>query len=99
MKFLGIGCRYSSSGFTIEQIPEYQGALVSDGVDDYGYVDNFPVLTKEKGYTVCAIRKWLNIDFISSPKVFFYQHVFMTTIMKIRLNGELLLKSKSKNDC
>lgn len=50
------------SEITIEQIPEYQRALVSDGVDDYGYADNFPVLTKEKGYTVCAIRKNLNTD-------------------------------------
>lgn len=45
---------------TIEQIPEYQGALVSDGVDDYGLCENFPILTKEKGYTVCVIRKWLD---------------------------------------
>lgn len=38
----------------------YKGALVSDGVDDYGLCENFPILTKEKGYTVCAIRKILN---------------------------------------
>ena len=57
-------------GLTIELIPDYQGALVSDGVDDFGICDNFPVLTKEKGYTVCAIRKWLNIDFIKSSEVF-----------------------------
>ena len=44
-------------GLTIELIPDYQGALVSDGVDDFGTCDNFPVLTKEKGYTDCAIRK------------------------------------------
>lgn len=37
----------------------YLGALVFDGVDDYGVCDNFPVLTKEKGYTVVALRKWL----------------------------------------
>ena len=37
----------------------YLGALVFDGVDDYGICDNFPVLTKEKGYTVVALRKWL----------------------------------------
>lgn len=44
---------------TIEQLPLYPGALVFDGVDDYGTCDNFPVLTKEKGYTVVALRKWL----------------------------------------
>ena len=37
----------------------YPGALVFDGVDDYGVCDNFPILTKEKGYTVVALRKWL----------------------------------------
>lgn len=45
--------------FTVEQLPLYPGALVFDGVDDYGVCDNFPILTKEKGYTVVALRKWL----------------------------------------
>lgn len=44
---------------TIEQLPLYPGALVFDGVDDYGTCDNFPVLTKEKGYTVVALRQWI----------------------------------------
>ncbi len=43
--------------FTIEQLPLYPGALVFDGVDDYGTCDNFPVMTKEKGYTVVALRQ------------------------------------------
>lgn len=37
----------------------YPGALVFDGVDDYGTCDNFPILTKEKGYTVVALRSYL----------------------------------------
>lgn len=37
----------------------YPGALVFDGVDDYGACDNFPILTKEKGYTVVALRSYL----------------------------------------
>lgn len=45
--------------FTIEILPLYPGALVFDGVDDYGTCDNFPVLTKEKGYTVVALRQWI----------------------------------------
>lgn len=45
--------------FTIEILPLYPGALVFDGVDDYGTCDNFPILTKEKGYTVVALRQWL----------------------------------------
>lgn len=45
--------------FTIEQLPLYPGALVFDGVDDYGTCGNFPILTKEKGYTVVALRQWI----------------------------------------
>lgn len=45
--------------FTVEQLPLYPGALVFDGVDDYGICDNFPILTKEKGYTVVALRQWI----------------------------------------
>ena len=37
----------------------YPGALVFDGVDDYGICENFPILTKEKGYTVVALRQFL----------------------------------------
>lgn len=36
-----------SCNITIEQLPLYPGALVFDGVDDYGVCDNFPILTKE----------------------------------------------------
>jgi len=46
---------------TIEQLPLYSGALVFDGVDDYGTCDNFPILTKEKGYTVVALRQWISM--------------------------------------
>ena len=45
--------------FTIEILPLYPGALVFDGVDDYGVCDNFPILTKKKGYTVVALRQWI----------------------------------------
>ncbi|MDM8232331.1 hypothetical protein QUW56_02815 [Phocaeicola barnesiae] len=48
---------FSDLSYDIEFIPEHKGALVSDGVDDYGLCENFPILTKEKGYTVCAIRE------------------------------------------
>lgn len=46
---------------TIEQLPLYPGALVFDGVDDYGVCGNFPILTKEKGYTVVALRQWISM--------------------------------------
>lgn len=48
-----------SCDITIEILPLYPGALVFDGVDDYGTCDNFPILTKEKGYTVVALRQYL----------------------------------------
>lgn len=51
--------------FTIEILPLYPGALVFDGVDDCGTCDNFPVLTKEKGYTVVALRQW-DQDFLNT---------------------------------
>lgn len=52
---------------TIEQLPLYPGALVFDGVDDYGVCENFPILTKEKGYTVVALRQWLSFQDIGYP--------------------------------
>lgn len=51
--------------FTIEIFPLYPGALVFDGVDDYGVCENFPILTKEKGYTVVALRQW-DQDFLNT---------------------------------
>ena len=41
---------------TIEQISDYEGALVSDGIDDYGNVENLPIL---KDYTVAIERQWI----------------------------------------
>ena len=55
--YLTVGGKVGS--ITIEQLPLYPGALVFDGVDDYGVCDNFPILTKEKGYTVVALRQHL----------------------------------------
>jgi hypothetical protein len=58
--YLNVGGKVGS--ITIEQLPLYPGALVFDGVDDYGVCDNFPILTKEKGYTVVALRKYITPD-------------------------------------
>lgn len=57
--YLNVGGKVGS--FTVEQLPLYPGALVFDGVDDYGTCDNFPILTKEKGYTVVALRQWISM--------------------------------------
>lgn len=54
-----------SCNITIEQLPLYPGALVFDGVDDCGTCNNFPILTKEKGYTVVVLRQW-DQDFLNT---------------------------------
>lgn len=43
-------------GLSVEQIPDYEGALVSDGKDDYGHADNLPIF---KDYTVAIDRAWI----------------------------------------
>lgn len=54
LNLVEFGCQEE---ITIEQLPLYPGALVSDGVDDYAYVEGLPILTKEEGYTVVAKRR------------------------------------------
>lgn len=61
--YVNVGGKVGS--ITIEQLPLYPGALVFDGVDDYGVCENFPILTKEKGYTVVALRQW-DQDFLNT---------------------------------
>jgi hypothetical protein len=60
-----LNVRGKVGSITIEQLPLYPGALVFDGVDDYGVCDNFPILTKEKGYTVVVLRQW-DQDFLNT---------------------------------
>ena len=60
----------------------YLGALVFDGVDDYGTCDNFPILTKEKGYTVVALRQWItrgegSVGLVSNAKGWFEDGAFV----------------------
>ena len=68
--------------FTIEQLPLYPGALVFDGVDDYGICENFPILTKENGYTVVALRQWVTrvgkaLGLVSNVKDWYSNGVFI----------------------
>lgn len=51
----------------IEILPEYPNALVSDGVDDYCFVEGLPLLNKEDGYTIIVKRKYISQDLINSP--------------------------------
>lgn len=71
-----------SCNITIEQLPLYPGALVFDGVDDYGTCDNFPILTKEKGYTVIALRQRISMGegisgLVSNAKNWFKDGAFV----------------------
>ena len=75
--------------FTIEILPLYPGALVFDGVDDYGTCDNFPILTKEKGYTVVALRQWITrgkgaLGLVSNVKNWLHDGAFLLEYRNIQ---------------
>lgn len=63
--------KIDSCNITIEQIPDYKGALVSDGVDDEGYCNNMPLFNKKKGFTYILIRK--KLDFGIPRKTFLHK--------------------------
>lgn len=74
---------------TIEQLPLYPGALVFDGVDDYGTCDNFPILTKEKGYTVVALRQRITrgkgaLGLVSNVKNWLHDGAFLLEYRNIQ---------------
>lgn len=75
--------------FTIEILPLYPGALVFDGVDDYGVCENFPILTKEKGYTVVALRQWITrgkgaLGLVSNVKNWLHDGAFLLEYRNIQ---------------
>lgn len=77
--------------FTIEILPLYPGAFVFDGVDDYGTCDNFPILTKEKGYTVVALRQWITRGeiaqgLVSNVKDWFNDGAFLLEYRNVNAN-------------
>lgn len=57
------------SEITIEVVPDYEGAICFNGIDDCAVCDNFPILTKDKGYTVMALRKWLTPETKTSNEI------------------------------
>lgn len=69
----------------------YPGALVFDGVDDYGTCDNFPILTKEKGYTVVALRQYITrnkgpLGLVSNIENWFKDGAFLLEFREIAVN-------------
>lgn len=84
---------YGATGgeFTIEILPLYPGALVFDGVDDYGTCDNFPILTKEKGYTVVALRQYITrnegpLGLVSNIENWFKDGAFLLEFREIAVS-------------
>lgn len=83
--------RWYGSKLTIEQLPLYPGALVFDGVDDYGTCDNFPIPTKEKGYTVVALRQYITrnegpLGLVSNIENWFKDGAFLLEFREIAVN-------------
>lgn len=83
--------RWYGSKLTIEQLPLYPGALVFDGVDDYGTCDNFPILTKEKGYTVVALRQYITrnegpLGLVSNIENWFKDGAFLLEFREIAVS-------------
>lgn len=77
-----------TSPIVIEQLPLYSGAIVFDGVDDYGICETFPILTKEKGYTVMALRKYISSDNLA----YLVSNGFS-------VSGAFLFEGNDLNDC
>lgn len=81
--------KQESCNVTVEQLPLYPGALVFDGVDDYGTCNNFPILTKEKGYTVVVLRQWITrgeraLGLVSNVKDWLHNGAFLLEYRNIQ---------------
>lgn len=72
---------------TIEQIPSYPNALVTDGVDDYGVVENFKSLQNYMMFFQCAIIR-------PAPS----KGMFSTTPIEGDIKGWMLLQGNSANN-
>ena len=55
----------SKEGLTIEVLPTIENALCLDGISDFGKATGLPIL---KDYTICALRKWLYGDSVTSTE-------------------------------
>lgn len=72
---------------TIEFLPKYPNALVTDGVDDYGVVENFKSLQNYMMFFQCAIIKLATSN-----------GMFSTTPIEGNIKGWMLLQGNSANE-
>lgn len=72
---------------TIEFLPKYPNALITDGVDDYGVVENFKSLQNYMMFFQCAITR---------PNT--TNGMFSTTSIEGNIKGWMLLQGNSAND-
>lgn len=87
MKWQVIAASYPHTcNITIEQIPAYPNALITDGVDDYGVVENFKSLQNYMMFFQCAIIR---------PAAL--KGMFSTTSIATGNQGWMLLQGQSAN--
>lgn len=72
---------------TIEFLPKYPNALITDGVDDYGVVENFKSLQNYMMFFQCAIIR---------PAT--SKGMFSTTSIEGNIKGWMLLQGNSANE-
>lgn len=75
----------SVNNITITQLPSaYEGALVFDGVDDYGICTGLPIMTD---YTVICRREIINKDYysVASKSTVFGKGAFILNLFKVEL--------------
>lgn len=72
---------------TIEFLPKYPNALVTDGVDDYGQVENFKSLQNYMMFFQCAIIRRATS-----------KGMFSTTPIEGNIKGWMLLQGNSANE-
>ena len=71
---------------TIEFLPKYPNALITDGVDDYGVVENFKSLQNYMMFFQCAIIRLVAL-----------KGMFSTTSIATSNRGWMLLQGRSAN--
>lgn len=80
-----------STDITITQIPEYPGALVTDGVDDYGLVENLSSGVKMLFMTVNPIGDY------NAGKVYYAQSNISKSFWVIAIRDAIAYNSNSPN--